>query len=80
LWLDKTIQQNLTIAITENDDEDLLEYQIDGEDIDYLLKGSQGTVFYITGYLLRLESKAKTKKNHKVAIGKFVLHNEYDYL
>jgi hypothetical protein len=80
LWLDKIIQQKWTLAIKEFDQDDLLEDQIDGEDIDSLLKGSHGTVFYIAGYLLRSVSKAKTKKSQKVAISKFVLHNEFDDL
>ena len=80
LWLDKHIQQNWTIAIKEFDNQDLLDDQIDGEDVDSIVKGSHGTVYYIAGYLLRSVSKAKTKKIQKAAIGKFVFHNEYDDL
>jgi hypothetical protein len=74
--LTKIVQQNWTIAIKEFDHEDLLVDQVGGEDIVSLLKGSDGTVFYIAGYLLRPVSKAKSKKNQSVATSKFVLHNE----
>ena len=78
LWLDKIVQQNWTIAIKEFDFEDLLEDQIDKEDIDSILKGSQGTLFYIAGYLLRSVFKARTMKIQEIAIGKFVSHNKDD--
>jgi hypothetical protein len=81
LWLDKIVQEYWTIAIKEFDNEDLLKDVIDGEDIDSLLMGSiKGTVYYIAGYLLRSVLKARTKKNEKVAIAKFVFHNKYDTL
>jgi hypothetical protein len=78
LWLDKIVRQNWTIAIKEFDFEDLLEDQIDKEDIDSILKGSQGTLFYIAGYLLRSVFKARTMKIQEIAIGKFVSHNKDD--
>jgi hypothetical protein len=78
LWLDEILRNNWTIAIKELESHDLLNDEIDVDDIDQILKGSQGTVFYIAGYLLRSVSKAKTQKIQKVAIGKFVSHNKHD--
>jgi hypothetical protein len=49
VWLDKIIQQNWTIASKECDNEDLLEDQMSGEDVDSLLKGSHGAIFYFAG-------------------------------
>jgi hypothetical protein len=53
-------------VIKEVDNDNLLQDKIDKDDVDCVLQGSQGTVFYIAGYLLRSVSKAKTKKNRKL--------------
>jgi hypothetical protein len=56
---------NWTIAIKEFDNVNLLQDEFDKDDVNCVLQGSQGTVFYIAGYLLRSVSKAKTEKNRK---------------
>jgi hypothetical protein len=52
LWLGTVIQKEWTCAIKEINSEDLLEEHVDEKDVDSVLEGSRGMVFYISGYLL----------------------------
>jgi hypothetical protein len=79
LWLGTVIQKEWTCAIKEVDSEDLLEEHVDEKDVDSVLEGSQGTVFYISGYLLRALMKVRTKDDQS-GIRKFVDYNSFDHL
>jgi hypothetical protein len=79
LWLGTVIQKEWTCAIKEVDSEDLLEEHVDEKDVNSVLQGSQGTVFYISGYLLRTLMKVRTK-DEQSAIRKFVDYNSFDHL
>jgi hypothetical protein len=78
VWLDTLIREEWTIAIKEVDFEALLEEHVDETDVDCILEGSRGTVYYIAGYLLRSMLKVKTK-DEQAGIQKFVEHNAYVY-